>query len=342
VSDEEVEEIVSHLKSFGPPDYAASVLDGPDEDKESDIDAVLGLNTGGNTNGEDALYDQAVAIVIKDRKCSTSYIQRKLGIGYNKAARWLNRWRRGARQSGQPRGQARDPGARTGMSGGPPEVMTISPVPHARVYAAANGSYITAMKILALSFTTALSLPTLAAAEMVPLSELSSYLNGIDMAQSTFTQINADGTVATGQFYIQRPGRARFEYDDDDLLVIAGGGQLAIFDGRGNTTAEQYPLSQTPLSIILNQGVDLSRSGMVVGHEFDGTATRVIAQDPDRPEIGTLTMVFTGDPVELRQWVVTDQGGAETTIVLGNLDEDEELSQILFSIPIEINRRSGE
>ncbi|WP_071674442.1 DNA translocase FtsK [Nioella nitratireducens] len=85
VSDEEVEEIVSHLKSFGPPDYAASVLDGPDDDKESDIDAVLGL--GGNTTGEDALYDQAVGIVIKDRKCSTSYIQRKLAIGYNKAAR---------------------------------------------------------------------------------------------------------------------------------------------------------------------------------------------------------------------------------------------------------------
>ncbi len=86
-SDEEVEEIVRHLKSFGPPEYASSVLDGPDDDRESDIDAVLGLNTGGNTNGEDALYDQAVAIVVKDRKCSTSYIQRKLGIGYNKAAR---------------------------------------------------------------------------------------------------------------------------------------------------------------------------------------------------------------------------------------------------------------
>ncbi|MHA7888836.1 DNA translocase FtsK [Roseicyclus sp.] len=87
VSDEEVEEIVTHLKSFGPPDYASSVLDGPDEDRESDIDAVLGLNTGGNTDGDDALYDQAVAVVVKDRKCSTSYIQRKLGIGYNKAAR---------------------------------------------------------------------------------------------------------------------------------------------------------------------------------------------------------------------------------------------------------------
>jgi len=87
VSDEEVEEIVGHLKSFGPPDYAANVLDGPDEDSESDIDAVLGLNVGGNATGEDALYDQAVAVVAKDRKCSTSYIQRRLGIGYNKAAR---------------------------------------------------------------------------------------------------------------------------------------------------------------------------------------------------------------------------------------------------------------
>ncbi|SFD66305.1 DNA translocase FtsK [Roseivivax sediminis] len=86
-SDEEVEEVVNHLKAFGPPDYVGGVVEGPEDEKASDIDAVLGLNTGGNTGGEDALYDQAVAIVIKDRKCSTSYIQRKLGIGYNKAAR---------------------------------------------------------------------------------------------------------------------------------------------------------------------------------------------------------------------------------------------------------------
>ncbi len=87
VSDEEVEEIVNHLKAYGPPEYVGGVVAGPPEDSADNIDAVLGLNTGGNTNGEDALYDQAVAIVIRDRKCSTSYIQRKLAIGYNKAAR---------------------------------------------------------------------------------------------------------------------------------------------------------------------------------------------------------------------------------------------------------------
>ncbi|WP_415220150.1 DNA translocase FtsK 4TM domain-containing protein [Pseudophaeobacter arcticus] len=87
VSDEEVEEVVNHLKQFGPPEYMGGVVEGPDDDKAENIDAVLGLNTGGNTTGEDALYDSAVQIVIKDRKCSTSYIQRKLAIGYNKAAR---------------------------------------------------------------------------------------------------------------------------------------------------------------------------------------------------------------------------------------------------------------
>jgi S-DNA-T family DNA segregation ATPase FtsK/SpoIIIE len=87
VSDEEVEEIVTHLKAYGPPEYVSGVVQGPDDEKADNIDAVLGLNTGGNTDSEDALYDQAVAIVVRDRKCSTSYIQRKLAIGYNKAAR---------------------------------------------------------------------------------------------------------------------------------------------------------------------------------------------------------------------------------------------------------------
>ena len=84
-SDEEVEEIVNYLKAFGPPAYMSGVVEGPSEEAENDIDLVLGL--GGNSDSEDALYDTAVAIVAKDRKCSTSYIQRKLAIGYNKAAR---------------------------------------------------------------------------------------------------------------------------------------------------------------------------------------------------------------------------------------------------------------
>jgi DNA segregation ATPase FtsK/SpoIIIE, S-DNA-T family len=83
VSDEEVEEIVNHLKSYGPPVYMSGVVDAADDDA-NEIDSLLGLGSDGL---DDSLYDQAVAIVARDRKCSTSYIQRKLGIGYNKAAK---------------------------------------------------------------------------------------------------------------------------------------------------------------------------------------------------------------------------------------------------------------
>jgi hypothetical protein len=81
------------------------------------------------------------------------------------------------------------------MSGASPAPMTFPRRPGAGVYGAVGVSYIRSMRTLAISLATALSLPAMAAADIVPLSELSSYLNGIDMAQSTFTQINADGTV---------------------------------------------------------------------------------------------------------------------------------------------------
>ncbi|MEO0821975.1 MAG: DNA translocase FtsK [Pseudomonadota bacterium] len=85
VSDEEVEEVVRHLKSLGQPSYVSAVTEGGDEETQTLVDEKLGLAAAGD--GDDALYDKAVAIVARDRKCSTSYIQRKLAIGYNKAAR---------------------------------------------------------------------------------------------------------------------------------------------------------------------------------------------------------------------------------------------------------------
>jgi S-DNA-T family DNA segregation ATPase FtsK/SpoIIIE len=85
VSDEEVEEVVAHLKTQGQPEYVSAVTDGGDDDEQAAaIDEILGL---GGDGSDDQLYDQAVMIVARDRKCSTSYIQRKLAIGYNKAAR---------------------------------------------------------------------------------------------------------------------------------------------------------------------------------------------------------------------------------------------------------------
>ena len=182
-----------------------------------------------------------------------------------------------------------------------------------------------------------------AMAEQLPLNAISNYLNGLQTAEAPFTQINSDGTISTGTLFIKRPGRMRFEYDPpDDLLVMAGGGQVGIFDGKSNLKkAERYPLKRTPLNLILERNVDLARRNMVVGHSFDGTATVVTAQDPENPQYGNIQLKFTGSPVELRQWIVTDGQGSQTTIVLGGLTLGRDLSSTLFNISYEEGQRGG-
>ncbi|MCT8331205.1 LolA family protein [Albidovulum sediminis] len=178
-----------------------------------------------------------------------------------------------------------------------------------------------------------------AAAAKLSLAEISRYLNGLSTAEAAFTQMNADGSVSEGRVLIQRPGRMRFEYTPDATLVLASGGQLAIFDPKSNQPPEQYPLSKTPLNLILGKDIDLTRAKMVVGHAEDGPLTTVIAQDPDHPEYGTLTLAFSADPLALRQWTVTDETGNRTTVVLDDLKTGGKFQPSAFSISYEVNRR---
>ena len=171
-----------------------------------------------------------------------------------------------------------------------------------------------------------------AAAQKLSLNQISQYLNSIQSAKSPFTQINGDGSISTGTIYIKRPGKARFEYNPpEQALVLAWSGAVYIFDRKVGGQPETYPLSQTPLSIILARNVNLGRAGMVTGHGYDGTATTVTAQDPKRPEYGSIQMKFTGNPVELRQWIITDGNGSKTTVVLGGLQKTS-LSNSMFDV----------
>lgn len=174
-------------------------------------------------------------------------------------------------------------------------------------------------------------------AQQLSLSQVSNYLNSFVTAEAEFTQINPDGTISTGTVYIKRPNRVRFEYNPpEESLVIAGGGQVAIFDPRSDGGPDRYPLNQTPLKIILERNVDLTQTNMVTGHTSDGTTTTVTAQDPDHPEYGNIQMVYTADPVELRQWIVTDDTGQRTTVILGDLVKGGSVPDILFNIQREM------
>lgn len=197
--------------------------------------------------------------------------------------------------------------------------------------------------ITALFCLFAASLAPAAQAQQLSLAEVSRYLNQLQTATGGFTQINADGTISIGTIFIKRPGRVRFEYaPPDNSLVVSGGGQVAIFDPRSNVAPERFPLSQTPLSIILAANVDLTRTSMVTGHTSDGTTTTITAQDPDRPEIGSIQMVYTANPTELRQWIVTDDTGTQTTVILNDLESGGAIRDILFNIRAEMRARGFE
>lgn len=200
------------------------------------------------------------------------------------------------------------------------------------------------MSKLSLAFAALLALMPAqpAAAQALSLDDLSAYLNGLHNAETSFTQINADGSRSTGKLYLSRPGQARFEYDPpEQTLVLASGGQVAIFDGKSNGPAEQYPLKLTPLNLVLARNIDLARAEMVVGHGSDATMTWVEAQDPEHPEYGTILLIFTPKPTTLRQWIIRDEFGNQTTVQFGDLKLGEDYSNFLFSIETESERREN-
>ena len=180
-------------------------------------------------------------------------------------------------------------------------------------------------------------------AEPVPLSDLSKYLNALTTAQTDFVQYNSDGSRSRGTLHIQRPGRMKFEYaPPNEALVLANANTVAIFDGKSNAEAQKFPLKRTPLNLILGRSIDLADSSMVSGHsETPDGLTVVTARDPKNPDVGSIELYFTSEPVALTQWVITDEGGNRTGIDLGPLDQSVSYPNWYFSINREETLRAN-
>ncbi|HRM75320.1 MAG TPA: outer membrane lipoprotein carrier protein LolA [Paracoccus sp. (in: a-proteobacteria)] len=195
------------------------------------------------------------------------------------------------------------------------------------------------LRSLALAPVLALAMAFPAMAEKIPLNEISRYLNSLKTAQAEFTQVNGDGSISTGTVFIHRPNRVRFEYKGDRTLVLASAGQVAVFDGKSRSGPQQYPLSKTPLSLILAPNINLGQARMVTGYSEKKNTTVVTAQDPQHPEYGNIQMVFSANPTQLRQWVVTDEAGTRTTVILGEMKTGVSFPPSKFAIESEVARR---
>ena len=177
-------------------------------------------------------------------------------------------------------------------------------------------------------------LPSLAGAQSNPadLTRISNYLNGIGTMQGTFVQVGPDGDLSEGTFYMRRPGRIRFEYNPPNpTLIIADGFWVAVYDTI-DKTYDRFPLSETPLDLLLRDRVDLRQNKAVRSIERTAGQLRVKAVDPSAPEQGSITMIFSSNPLELNQWIVIDGQGLATTVALSKVKRNVKLKNDLFFI----------
>lgn len=185
---------------------------------------------------------------------------------------------------------------------------------------------------LAAGLCCSLYAPASAEVKQGDLLRISNYLNGISTMQGGFVQVGPDGDLSEGTFYLRRPGRIRFEYQPPNpSLIVADGFWVGVYDTI-DQTLDRFPLSETPLDLLLRDRVNLRNEGAIRSIERSAGQLRVTAIDPDAPEQGSITMIFTDNPLELTQWIVTDAQGLTTTVALSDTRRNVALDAKLFFI----------
>jgi outer membrane lipoprotein-sorting protein len=164
-------------------------------------------------------------------------------------------------------------------------------------------------------------------------AKVSNYLSSLQTLVGNFVQVGPDGTKTKGDFYIQKPGKVRFEYDPPTPIeIIADGSSLAVRD-RNLTTQDIYPLSQTPLRFLLSDRIDLMKDTNVVSVTADDVFISVTIEEK-QALVGTsrLMLMVGAKDGQLKQWTVTDPQGYDTTVAVYNLDANKKVDPGLFKI----------
>ncbi len=160
--------------------------------------------------------------------------------------------------------------------------------------------------------------------------KIEDYMRGIDTVKSRFVQTAPDGTQRIGTFYLDRPGKMRFEYDLPVRdLVVADGVQLFYYDGELKQTASA-PVGQTLADFILRKNIKLSGDVKVTRMQEGAGLMQVTLTQLADPGAGTMTLGFTQNPFMLKKWRITDGTGQITEVELFDVQENPQIPATLF------------
>jgi outer membrane lipoprotein-sorting protein len=172
------------------------------------------------------------------------------------------------------------------------------------------------------------------------LDRISLYLSSMQSMVGNFVQVGPDGGKTQGTFYIQKPGKVRFEYNPPTPIDIIADGSSVVVRDRNLATQDLYPLSQTPLRYLLADRIDVLRDTDVISVTADDTFVTVVIEEKQLV-VGTsrLMIMFDAKDLALKQWTVTDPQGLDTTVAVFNLDATKKPDPNLFVI--NYTRNSG-
>jgi outer membrane lipoprotein-sorting protein len=170
-------------------------------------------------------------------------------------------------------------------------------------------------------------------AQRAAVERINGYFNTVSTLIGNFVQIGPNRERTEGEFYLQKPGKVRFDYyPPSPVELISDGSSIAVRDRR-LATQDLYPLSQTPLRFLLSDKLDLLKDANIVGVFQDDLFTTIVIEEK-HPVVGThrLMIMFGAKDSQLKQWTITDPQGFDTTIAVYNLDQSQRPDPSLFRI----------
>jgi len=168
--------------------------------------------------------------------------------------------------------------------------------------------------------------------DLADLDRVSAYLNSITGLKGDFVQVGPEGQIDQGRFFLDKPGRMRFDYYPPNSTLIVSDGHTVAVVNRRLKTIDRYPLSSTPLDLILADNIDLRRNGAILAVKHETGGLIIEARTSSNRNKANIILAFTDPVLELRQWTVLDDQGLETTVALRDLEVGPVTEPALFVI----------
>lgn len=162
--------------------------------------------------------------------------------------------------------------------------------------------------------------------------QVENYLNGLTTLTAFFTQLNPNGSLSEGQFYLSRPGRLRFTYTRPQTQLIIADGQNMIFYDKSHDETSIMPLSSSPAAFLLKEKVKLGpgTDTQVTNIQHQKNRLKMTFIKREDPGAGTLTLTFSKNPFQLIQWIIVDGQRLETVVNLDEVQAGKPLNSDLF------------